>query len=240
MSQGPVVVVGLGGLGAPIAMVLAKSSLPAIRLVDGDTVERSNLHRQVLFSEADVHASKAHVVARAMRDLGYAGKIEVVEAFFVPERALEFAQDASMLVEGVDNLPTKFLVADVAARLDVPVVHSAALRWEGTVLAKPARGACYRCLFEDIPHGADAPNCAGEGVAGPLVGLVGAWAADRVLALRDGALDDTELSRFDGWAASVRQTRVARRPGCSLCRDAGSAFPIDRSRYAAPSTYCVR
>ncbi len=235
---GPVVVIGLGGLGAPIAMALAKSNIAAIRLVDGDTVEKSNLHRQVLFTAADVHAPKARVVAEAMRRLGFEGVIEVAERFFVPEEALEIARDASMLIEGVDNLPCKFLVADVAALLRVPVVHSAAIRWEGTVLAKPPGGACYRCLFEDIPHGSEAPNCAGEGVAGPLVGVVGAWAADRLLALREGALEATELARFDGWAGAVRRTLVRPRENCALCAlyAAGSSFPIDRTRYAPPLT----
>jgi adenylyltransferase/sulfurtransferase len=239
MSAAPVVVVGLGGLGAPIAMALAGSKIPALRLVDGDRIERSNLHRQVLFGEADVDQSKAAVLAREVRRLGFTGDLEVIDSFFVPERAIEFAAGAALIVEGVDNLPTKFLVADVAMKLDVPVVHAAALRWEGTVLAKPRGGACYRCLFEDIPHGEDAPNCAGEGVAGPLVGLVGAWAADRVLALHDEALGQTELTRVDGWAARLRRVSVDPREDCLLCHCERSSFQIERARYLASTTACV-
>jgi adenylyltransferase/sulfurtransferase len=238
-SEGPVVVVGLGGLGAPVALALAGSAVPWLRIVDGDLVERSNLHRQVLFGEADVGTSKAAALARALVALGFRGRIEVVERFLVPEEALALCAGASLLLEGVDNLPTKFLVADVAAVLGVPVVHAAALRWEGTVLACAPGGACYRCLFEDVPRGVEAPNCAGEGVAGPVVGAVGAWAADRLVALRDGALPHTELTRFDGWAGRVRRLAVARRPGCELCDGERSSFQIERARYVGPSTACV-
>jgi molybdopterin/thiamine biosynthesis adenylyltransferase len=230
-GEGPVVVVGLGGLGAPVALALASSQIPWLRVVDGDLVERSNLHRQVLFGEADLGAPKARVLARELAARGFGGRIEVVERFLVPEEALAVAAGASMLIEGVDNLPTKFLVADVAAVLGVPVVHAAALRWEGTVLACAPGGACYRCLFEDVPRGIDAPNCAGEGVAGPLVGVVGAWAADRLLALRAGRLEASELTRFDGWRGSVRRTDVPRRGDCKLCNGERSSFQIERARY---------
>ncbi len=238
-GEGPVVVVGLGGLGAPIAMALAHSETPWLRIVDGDLVERSNLHRQVLFGEADVGAPKARALAGALAARGFRGRVEVVERFLVPEEALAVAQGASLLVEGVDNLPTKFLVADVAAKLAVPVVHAAALRWEGTVLACAPGGACYRCLFEDLPRGVEAPNCAGEGVAGPLVGAVGAWAADRLLALRAGALAASELTRFDGWRGSLRRTLLTRRADCGLCNDERSSFQIERARYVGPATSCV-
>ncbi len=235
-AEGTIVVVGLGGLGAPIAMALASSDVPCVRVVDGDRVERSNLHRQVLFGEADLGASKAATLARALASAGFRGRVEVVERFLVPEEALAICAGASLVVEGVDNLPTKFLVADVAAKLGVPAVHAAALRWEGTVLACAPGGACYRCLFEDVPRGVEAPNCAGEGVAGPLVGAVGAWAADRLLALRAGALEASELTRFDGWGGAVRRTVLARRPGCELCDGERSSFLLERARYVGPST----
>ncbi len=237
--EGPVVVVGLGGLGAPVAMALARSRVPWLRIVDGDRVERSNLHRQVLFGEADLGTPKAAALARALEAQGFAGRLELVERFLVPEEALEVCAGASLLLEGVDNLPTKFLVADVAAKLGVPVVHAAALRWEGTVLACAPGGACYRCLFEDLPRGVEAPNCAGEGVAGPLVGAVGAWAADRLLALREGALAASELTRFEGWGGAVRRSVLARRPGCELCDGERSSFQLERARYVGPSTACV-
>lgn len=235
-TEGPVVVVGLGGLGAPIAMALAHSKIPWLRIVDGDIVERSNLHRQVLFGEGDVGTPKAHALARALSAHGFAGRVEVVERFLVPEEALATCGGARLLVEGVDNLPAKFLVADLGAKLSVPVVHAAALRWEGTVLACVPGGACYRCLFEDVPRGLEAPNCAGEGVAGPLVGAVGAWAADRLLALLSGGLAASELTRFDGWRATARRSELARRSTCKLCNDERSSFQIERSRYAGSST----
>lgn len=238
-TEGPVVVVGLGGLGAPVAMALASSEIPWLRVVDGDLVERSNLHRQVLFGEGDVGSSKAHALARVLAARGFAGRVDVVDRFLVPEEALAVCEGASVLLEGVDNLPTKFLVADVAAKLAVPVVHAAALRWEGTVLACAPGGACYRCLFEDLPRDLEAPNCAGEGVAGPLVGAVGAWAADRLLALRAGALGSSELTRFDGWRGSVRRAAIARRVGCGLCDGERSSFQIERARYVGPPTSCV-
>jgi molybdopterin/thiamine biosynthesis adenylyltransferase len=237
--SGPVVVVGLGGLGAPIAMALAASGLRAVRLIDGDIVERSNLHRQVLFREDDLGTPKVVAGAAAMRSLGYGGVLETVDRFFVPEEAMALAEGASALVEGVDNLPTKFLVADIASKLRVPVVHAAALRWEGTVLARVVGGACYRCVFEDLPLDVDAPNCAGEGVAGPLVGAVGAWAADRLLAILAGALNGSELTRFDGFRGTVRRGALAPRSDCNLCHGEPSSFQIERARYVSANAACA-
>lgn len=238
-ALGPVLVVGLGGLGAPVAMALASSNVPWLRIVDGDLVERSNLHRQVLFTEEDVGTSKAAALARALVARGYRGRVEVVDRFLVPEEALAIGEGARLVLEGVDNLPTKFLVADLAAKLAIPAVHAAALRWEGTVLASVPGGACYRCLFEDLPRGVEAPNCAGEGVAGPLVGAVGAWAADRLLALLEGALVASELTRFDGWRGTVRRMALERRADCKICHGERSSFQIERARYVEAPTSCV-
>jgi adenylyltransferase/sulfurtransferase len=147
-------------------------------------------------------------------------------------------QRADVVVEASDNFATKFLVADACAIARVPVVHAAAVRWHGTVLAVgPAGAPCYRCVFEDLPAG-DAPNCAEAGVIGPLVGILGAIQADLALSLFDGDPVEGTLVTYDAKTDEFRRRVVASRDDCALCgRGAGRTErieQIDPERYVSP------
>lgn len=208
-------VVGVGGLGCPAALALAEAGV-ALRLVDEDVVERSNLHRQVLFTERDLGRRKVEAARDALAGTGVS--IETFAEHVVPERAEALLRGAAVIVEGSDNLPTKFLVADVAHRLGVPVVHGACVAWHGTVLPVWwGRGACYRCVFEAPPDDEPA-NCAIAGVYGPVTSVVGAiMAADALRLLRGDASTAGQLARYDGWSQCFRASRFARRGDCPLC-----------------------
>lgn len=216
-----VAIVGVGGLGCPAARALARSGVD-LRLLDEDRVERSNLHRQILFDEGDVGELKVRAAARALARLAPSVRVEAVAEHVAPERAAALLAGASVVVEGSDNLPTKFLVADACAALGVPVVHGACVGWIGTVLPVAWRlGACYRCVFEEPPavDGCDAPvDCASGGVYGPVTSVVGAlMAADALRLLRGDRSTAGALARYDGWRQTFRATRFARRPTCPLC-----------------------
>ncbi len=220
-------VVGMGGLGCPAALALARAGVGHLALLDDDEVDATNLHRQILYTEADVGAPKAEVAARALRRAGGVGELEPILARFLPETAVELAARYDVVVEGADNFPTKFLAADACALAGVPVVQGAAVRWYGTALASGGGGRpCYRCLFEDIPT-EGAPNCDEAGVMGPVVGIVGAIQAS--------------LVTYDGKADRLRTLAVPPRPGCALCGDAPTIRAVTRERYvggpacAAPS-----
>ncbi len=230
-----VALVGVGGLGCPAAWALARAGA-SLRLIDEDLVERSNLHRQTLFTERDVGERKVLAAARALASFAPAVRVEAVAEHVAPERALALLAGATVVVEGTDNLAAKFLVADACAALGVPVVHGACVGWVGTVLPVVWReAACYRCVFEDLPSlddGAEAASCATAGVYGPITSVVGALMAADALRLAAGDRSRAgALARYDGWAQTFRATRMARRRDCPLCGDGARAPSLAPERY---------
>ncbi|HUQ05744.1 MAG TPA: ThiF family adenylyltransferase [Kofleriaceae bacterium] len=225
------VVVGAGGLGGPIAIALAGGGVDVV-IVDADVVELSNLHRQVQFGMADLRMPKAIALAARIGPTarGVVGR-------FDPTTADELLREADLVVDGSDDPPTKFLVADSARARGIPYVIASALRYGGNVFASARDAACYRCLFEDAPARDEAPTCGDSGVLGPLVGWVGGVAAERALRLMVGdshgaanvaatiwVLDDLRRGR-------PRELAIARRPGC-VCDGAPTR---DRADPAAPA-----
>jgi molybdopterin/thiamine biosynthesis adenylyltransferase len=230
-----VLVVGLGGLGCPAAMVLARSGLGVIGLCDDDEVECTNLHRQILYAEADVGASKVEAAARALAKGAPGVTLRQHRARLLPDEAVRTVSEYDLVLEGADNFATKFLAADACAIAGVPVVHASAVRWVGTALAVGRAGRpCYRCLFEDPPGGPDAPNCAEAGVMGPVVGVVAAAQVDLALALLDGRDVAGELVTFDGRTGTLRRRTIVRRHDCPLCGDEPRIGRIEPQTYAAP------
>lgn len=227
-------VVGAGGLGCPAALALARAGIGTIGIADDDLVDVTNLHRQILFDEADVGKPKVGAARAALARLFPGVRTEAVGARLLPENALDTVAGWDVVLEGADNFPTKFLAADACRLAAVPVVHAAAVRWHGTVLAVGRNGGpCYRCLFEDIPH-EHAPNCAQAGVIGPVVGVVGALQADLALGLVDGKDVAGTLVTFDGRTERTRRRVVSARANCPLCGSSPSISNIDRVRYLAP------
>jgi molybdopterin/thiamine biosynthesis adenylyltransferase len=237
-----VLVVGIGGLGCPAAIALVRGGVDVLGIADDDEVDVTNLHRQILFSEADVGKPK---VASAIRALSkYAGDrtVEFIDhgTRLLPDNAVELALQYDVIVEGSDNFATKFLTADACRLAERPVVHAAAVRWHGTALAVgPRGGPCYRCLFEDLPLD-NPPNCAEAGVIGPMVGVVAAVQADLALSVLDGAAAGAEpfgeLFTFDGKTLEHRRRKIARRKDCPLCGDAHRIRDIEAKRYAVGVT----
>jgi len=235
-----VLLVGAGGLGCPSSLALARAGVGSILIADDDTVEESNLHRQILFDERDVGCPKAETAAQALERLVPGVRASVVGSRILPQNAIQLVQRADVVVEGSDNFATKFLVADACAIARVPVVHAASVRWHGTVLAVGPGGApCYRCLFEDIPFD-EAPNCAEAGVIGPVVGILAAIQADLALSLLDGEPVEGTLVTFDGKTDALRRRTCPAREDCPLCGRGARIDRIDPDRYApARDPWCA-
>lgn len=234
LASARVLVVGIGGLGCPAAIALARAGVGTLGIADDDEVELSNLHRQILFTDADVGRPKVAAAARALRELcpGAGLRVEEHTTRLLPANAVELASRYDLVVEGSDNFPTKFLAADACFLAGRPVVHAAAVRWHGTALAVgPLGGPCYRCLFEDVPR-EEAPNCAEAGVVGPMVGVVAAAQADLALAMLRGQDVSGTLFTFDGKTLAARRRRVSARKGCPLCGAARDIRGIEAERYA--------
>lgn len=239
-SRARVLMVGLGGLGCPAALVLARAGVGVLGLCDDDAIERSNLHRQILFTEGDVGASKVDASARAIRGLARAGhppELRLHRTRLLPDNALSIVSEYDVVLEGADNFATKFLAADACALARVAVVHASAVRWVGTAFAIGPEGRpCYRCLFEDVLPADEAPSCAEAGVMGPVVGVLAAAQVDLALSLLDGSPVAGELVTFDGRTDVLRRRAIARRADCALCgRRPGRIERIDPERYVSPA-----
>jgi molybdopterin/thiamine biosynthesis adenylyltransferase len=231
-AQRRVLLIGVGGLGCPAAIALARAGVGTIGIADDDEVDLSNLHRQILFDDSDVGRPKVPAARAALEKI--AGPSIRIETYgrFLPTNAVALASEYELIVEGSDNFATKFLAADACKIAKRPIVHAAAVRWHGTALAVSGQGQpCYRCLFEDVPL-ENPPNCAEAGVVGPMVGVVAAAQADLALSILDG--DESvfgELFTFDGKTRTARRRHIASRRDCPLCRPLPSISTIERSRY---------
>jgi adenylyltransferase/sulfurtransferase len=221
------VVLGAGGLGCPVALALCEGAAArglalALRLVDDDRVERSNLSRQVLFRERDVGRLKVEAACERLRALAGTPQVslEPVEARFDERTASSLLAGADVLLDGTDSFATRFLANDRALALGVPLVHGAVLQWTGQLLTVLPGGPCLRCLFEGPPPDGAVPACSQAGVASPLCGLVGAEMAAEALRLLCGepALAAGRLRRWESLRARVRAVGIPRDPACPACR----------------------
>lgn len=238
LSGKSVLVVGVGGLGCPVAIALVRAGVGRIVLCDNDTVDESNLHRQVLFSATDIGRNKLDAAAQALSQFGNS-EIELKRTRLLPDVARELVRDVDLVVEGADNFATKFLASDACYLEKRPIVHGAAVRFMGTAWSVAAEGQpCYRCLFENLLPPDAAPNCSEAGVVGPLVGVVGGLMADLALdILHDDFERQGQIHSFDGKALRLRKVRVNPRPACALCGELspGKIHDTHSSHYTVPA-----
>ena len=215
-------VVGLGGLGSPAAIYLAAGGVGALRLIDSDVVERSNLHRQVIHGEADRGRPKVESAAERVRALNPSVEVEARRLRLDESNAREALDGCDIVLEGSDNLETKFLVNDTCYSLGVPLVWGGILRWEGQVsFVSPGESSCYRCLFREPPPDGAVQTCQQAGVIGPLAGVVGTLQAAEVVKWGMGVgrpLTDRILT-IDLLRGRMREVPVPRSATCPLCGD---------------------
>ena len=208
------VLVGMGGLGCPLALALAHAG--RLVLVDDDTVDLSNLARQILYRTEDVGRPKAVAAREALLRRGVPSwRVEAVAARFDEDSARALLHDADVVCDGSDNLSTKFLVSDACVAAGRRFVIGGVLRSAGQVFpVRPGVDACYRCLFEEPPG--DLESCADAGVLGPTCGLVAAWQARAALALATGD-DPHALLGHLLVLPDERSVPLRPRAGCRAC-----------------------
>jgi adenylyltransferase/sulfurtransferase len=215
-----VAVVGAGGLGCPAALYLAAAGVGTLGLVDADTVDLSNLQRQVLYGSADLGRPKVEVARERLLAQNPALCVEVHPVRLRSENALEVLRGYDLVVDGSDNFPTRYLVNDACVLLGKPAVYGAILRFEGQASVFDARrGPCYRCLFPEPPPPGTTPSCAEAGVLGVLPGLVAMIQATEALKLLLG-IGEPLLGRFvqvDALEMRFEEFRFAKDPGCPVC-----------------------
>ena len=217
-----VLVVGAGGLGSPVALYLAAAGVGRIGLVEFDTVELSNLQRQILYGTSDVGRPKLEAAVERLQDVNPHVTLEPHAERLTAANALELIPRYDIVVDGSDNFPTRYLVNDACVLATRPFVHGSIFRFEGQVsLFWPSRGPCYRCLFPEPPPAGAVPNCAEGGVLGVLPGIVGSLQATETLKwlLRcgDGLLG--RLLLVDALEMRFRELSVRRDDACPVCGD---------------------
>lgn len=226
-----VLMVGAGGLGSPVLRLLADSTVEHVTVVDDDVVEESNLHRQTFLTETDLGRPKTECAKEHLRKACPRLGVSIVEGRFIPSTAMELLDGHTLVIEGADNLATKFLVADAARLAEIPAVQAGAVRWNGWAWCALPDSACLRCLFEDIPRDR-VETCAEAGVVGPVVGVLGGLQAALMFRLLEGDRPGGELWHYHGLEGVLRKTWVRRRSDCPLCT--GEIRDLRMERYAAP------
>jgi len=215
-----VLIVGTGGLGAPVGMYLAAAGVGTLGLVDFDAVEASNLQRQIIHGTKDVGRPKIASARDRLNDINPNVRIETFETRLTSRNALEIVRDFDVVVDGTDNFPTRYLVNDACVLLGRPNVYGSIFRFEGqaSVFGMPD-GPCYRCLYPVPPPPGLVPSCAEGGVLGVLPGIVGTIQATETIKLLLGGGTSLvgRLLLFDAWTMRFRELKLKRDPACPLC-----------------------
>jgi len=215
-----VIVIGTGGLGAPILAYLAAAGVGHIGVVDFDTVDLSNLHRQIIHKTGNVGKNKTTSAVEMMKDINPQIDIKTYETSLRSDNALELLKDYDIVIDGTDNFPTRYLVNDACALLDKPNVYGSIFRFEGqATVFWASRGPCYRCLYPEPPEPGTVPSCAEGGVLGVLPGVVGTIQATEAVKLIIGQGDPLigRLLLFDALKMKFRELKLRKDPKCPLC-----------------------
>ena len=217
-----VLIVGVGGLGCPASLALARAGVSRLTLMDPDVVEQTNLHRQPWHHQADVGQPKVHSAA-AKLELAFPGvQIAARQERLTAQNAEELFTAHDLVIDATDGVETKFLLSDTSVRTGTPLIYGGVLRFEGLAMRIEPAGPCLRCLFETPPD--DALTCAQAGVLGSMAGLMGGLQASLALEWLGphpdpfpGGEGTSYLQVIDGRSLTFRYVRVRRRADCSAC-----------------------
>jgi molybdopterin/thiamine biosynthesis adenylyltransferase/rhodanese-related sulfurtransferase/molybdopterin converting factor small subunit len=220
LKAASVLMIGTGGLGAPLGMYLAAAGVGRLGLVDFDVVDSSNLQRQIVHGTKDVGRRKVDSARERLADINPHIEIETHDVRLTSDNALALFRNYDIVVDGTDNFPTRYLVNDACVLTGKPNVYGSIFRFEGQASVFWAeRGACYRCLYPEPPPPGLVPSCAEGGVLGVLPGIVGAIQANETIKIILGA-EDTLVNRlllFDAWHMKFREFKLRKDPNCPVC-----------------------
>jgi molybdopterin/thiamine biosynthesis adenylyltransferase len=221
LKDAKVLVIGAGGLGAPVLLYLAASGVGTIGVIDDDVVENSNLQRQVIHTDARIGLPKVQSAAEAMQAINPFIAVRSYNRRLTDAIAAELFADYDLILDGSDNFDTRYLANRTAVALGKPLIAAAITQWEGQLsLYDPARGGpCFECVFPTRPAPGTVPTCAEAGVAAPLPGVMGSLMALESVKLLTGAGDGLRgrLLLFDGLHGETRSIAVPRRADCAIC-----------------------
>jgi sulfur-carrier protein adenylyltransferase/sulfurtransferase len=216
-----VLCIGAGGLGSPIAMYLAAAGIGKLGIVDFDTVDYSNLQRQILHTDADVGRPKAQSAKETIHGINPNCEVVLHNTRITSENAFDLIRPYDIIVDGTDNFPTRYLTNDACVLLKKPNVYGSIFRFEGqaSVFAPHLGGPCYRCLYPEPPPPGMVPSCAEGGVLGVLPGIIGCMQAAEILKLAIGKGSSLvgRLILFNALDMKFRELKLRRDPECPIC-----------------------
>ncbi len=220
LKAASVLIIGVGGLGSPVALYLAAAGVGRLGLVDFDVVDESNLQRQILHKTQNIGRPKLESARETIHALNPYVQVDLHETRFTSDNAMQIAADYDVIIDGTDNFPTRYLVNDVCVLLDRPNIYGSVYRFEGQASVFWARrGPCYRCLYPAPPPPEMVPSCAVGGVLGILPGLIGTIQATEAvkLILGEGEPLIGRLLLYDALRMQFREVGLRKNPDCPIC-----------------------
>ncbi|MDR0837860.1 MAG: molybdopterin-synthase adenylyltransferase MoeB [Propionibacteriaceae bacterium] len=215
-----VLIVGTGGLGAPIALYLAAAGVGTLGVLDFDEVEASNLQRQIIHTTKDIDRPKVASARDSIRALNPDVEVVVHNTTLTSANALQILKDYDVIIDGTDNYPTRYLVNDACVLLGKPNIYGSIFQFDGQAsVFWAAEGPCYRCLYPEPPPPGLVPSCSEGGVLGVLPGIVGTIQATEALKiiLGDAKTLVGRLLTFDAWRMRFRELKIEKDPACPIC-----------------------
>lgn len=228
LKNAKVLIVGAGGLGSPTALYLAGAGVGTLGIMDADTVNISNLHRQIIHSIDRINMNKAESAKIAIERQNELIQVKTYPFFLSPENAEEMIDGYDFIIDAADNFQTKFLINDTCVLLDKPFCHAGILQFQGQVMTYvPGEYPCYRCIFEEIPEEGTVPNCGQAGVLGAVAGIIGSIQALEAIKyiVGTGELLTGRMLVFDGLSMDLRIIRFGKKN--EVCKVCGSRKQID-------------
>ena len=219
IAQSSVLLIGVGGIGCPAAAYLASSGVGRIVVCDFDTVDETNLGRQVLYGPGHIGELKAEVAASRLRKINPAIDVTAITQRLTGEALADAARNADVVLDGSDNFATRFEVNDACVEVGRRLISGSAIRFEGQLAVfgpEYSASPCYRCLYEEADESLG--SCAGNGVLAPIPGVIGTMMAVEALKFLAGVDSPMPLLRlYDGIASEFRHLGVSKRPDCPVC-----------------------
>lgn len=222
ISKARVLIIGAGGLGAPVALYLSAAGVGTIGIADADNVDVSNLQRQVVHFTGDVGIPKVSSAAKKMRALNPHVTVKEYKQYLRASNIAAIIKDYDFVIDGTDNFASKFLINDACVLHNVPFSHGGILRFSGqTITIKPRETACYRCIFEQAPPPNSVPTCSSAGILGAIGGMLGTIQATEALKFITGvgAPLYNSLLHFEAKNMDFRKITVKRNSCCPVCGD---------------------
>src|SRR3989338_9906693 len=220
LKEASILLIGTGGLGSPLGIYLAAAGIGKLGLVDMDTVDFTNLQRQILYTTADAGQPKIQAAKARLQAMNPHVELQTYETHLSSENALEIFKDYDIVIDGTDNFPTRYLVNDACVLLGKPNVYGSIFRFEGQASVFDAsKGPCYRCLYPEPPPPGLVPSCAGGGVLGILPGIIGTIQATEGIKLILGSGEPLigRLLLFNAMKMRFRELKLRKSPTCPIC-----------------------